>query len=43
MVGYIADTYSIEAVFLILGVGSLLVNTLLLGGGWGARSNAALL
>ena len=43
MVGYIADTYSIEAVFLVLGVGFLLVNALLLGGGWGARSDAPLL
>ena len=43
VVGYIADAYSVEAVFLVLGVGFLLVNALLLSGGWGARSDTPLL
>ena len=43
VVGYIADAYSIEAVFLVLGVGFLLVNALLLSGGWGERSDTPLL
>ena len=43
MVGYIADTYSIEAVFLVLGVSFLLINAVLLAGGWEARSGETLL
>ena len=36
LVGYVAHAVSIQAVFLGLGVLFLLVNNLLLGGGWGA-------
>lgn len=37
VVGYVADTLSIEAVFLLFGAGFLVINAAVLGGGWGTR------
>lgn len=40
--GYLADTLSIEAVFLVFGIIFLLVNAVFLGGGWGSRDSPLL-